>query len=170
MRLATLFCLLVSLAGISLAQDTNFPVGPQYLITSNSPMFLRPIATPTLSLSAPLAGLGATAIEASPQSFSMPAGLPSPPDLTRIYWGGPEVREEKTSENVSEIEITGAEPPRALPASVLDVGVTGMTDARSLRERGYGVPLGDTASYWKTHAPHAMHLYTNQDLLRLHGG
>ena len=51
MRLASLFCFLIALAGISAAQDTNFPVGPQYLITGDSPMFLHPIATPTLSLS-----------------------------------------------------------------------------------------------------------------------
>lgn len=164
MRLGSVFCLLLALAGISVAQDTNFPVGPQYLITSASPMFLHSIATPTLSLSAPPAGVSAPATEtaAVPETASS-AGPQSQPDLTRIYWGGP-----KVSEEVSEIEITSAPLPRALPASIVDVGVTGMTNAQSLRERGYGVPLGETASFWKARKPHAPRVYTNADLQRLH--
>lgn len=163
MRLASLFCLLLALAGISIAQDTNFPVGPQYLITSASPMFLHSIATPTLSLAAPLAAISGLATEALPESSSPSAGPQTQPDLTRIYWGGP-----KVSEPVSEIEINSAPPPRALPSSIVDVGVTGMTDAQSLRERGYGMPLGETASFWKAHKPHAPRVYTNADLQRLH--
>jgi hypothetical protein len=50
MRMFTLFSWLVVLAGCMAAQDSNFPVGPQYLITSGSPLFLRPITTPSLSL------------------------------------------------------------------------------------------------------------------------
>ena len=55
MRLAC--CLLFALMGIGAAQDTNFPAGPQYLITFDSPMFARPLATPSLSLNAPLADI-----------------------------------------------------------------------------------------------------------------
>jgi hypothetical protein len=51
-----------------------------------------------------------------------------------------------------------------LPASITDTGVTGTTTALWLRERGYGVPLGDTASYWKTHKPHAPRVFTNADV------
>jgi hypothetical protein len=176
MRLATMFCLLLTLAGISGAQDTNFPVGPQYLVTSNSPMFLRPIATPSLSLSAPPASLSIPATEALPQPSSPTAGLPQP-DLTHILWGEPqaahpEVAEpgvaENVSENVSEIEITSAEPPRPLPANIIDTGVTGATTAQSLRELGYGVPLGETAQFWRAHKPHAPRVYTNADVQRLH--
>src|ERR1035437_9912047 len=43
MRLASFCCFLFALVGISAAQDTNFPVGPQYLMTSCSPMFAQPI-------------------------------------------------------------------------------------------------------------------------------
>ena len=165
MRLGSLFCLMLALAGISVAQDTNFPVGPQYLITSASPMFLHSIATPTLSLSAPPAAVSAPATEtaAVPETASPSAGPQSQPDLTRIYWGGP-----KVSEPVTEIEITSAQPSAALPASIVDVGVTGVTNAQSLRERGYGVPLGETASFWKAHKPHAPRVYTNADVQRLH--
>jgi len=178
MRLGTIFCLLLTLTAIGTAQDTNFVVGPQYLVTSNSPMFLRPIATPSLSLSTPPPNVNAPATEALPQPLSPTAGLPQP-DLTRILWGPrdaepkvgvPEGSEPGLGENVVEnvIEITSAETPRPLPASLIDTGVTGMTTARSLRDFGYGVPLGETAQFWKTHKPHAPRVYTNTDVQRLH--
>jgi hypothetical protein len=170
MRFGSLFCLLLALAGVSAGQDTNFPVGPQYLMTSNSPMFLHSIATPSLSLSAPAASNSALAAETAPEpapEISSPSGaLASPPDLSRIYWRGPEVSE-PVGENLSEIEVTSAGPPNPVPASILDTGVTGMTDPQSLRERGYGVPLGDTASFWKARKPHAPRVYTNADVARL---
>jgi hypothetical protein len=162
MRLASLFCSLIALTGISAAQDTKFPVGPQYLITTDSPMFLHPIATPTLSLSTPTVGTSSET-PGVPETPAASPALPTPPDLTRVYWGGPE-----TKERTSDIEITSAGLSNSLPPSILDVGVTGITSAQSLRERGYGVPLGDAASYWKTHKPHASRVYTNADVQRLH--
>jgi hypothetical protein len=48
MRLATLSCLLLLLTAVSAAQETNFSVGPQYLMTSGSPLLAQPIATPSL--------------------------------------------------------------------------------------------------------------------------
>jgi hypothetical protein len=155
------------LAGTCAAQDTNFPVGPQYLITSNSPLFLRPIATPTLSLGTPLPSGPAVSTEASSttEPVSAAAGTLNQPDLTRIYWRGP-----TASESSSVIEITSAEPPRALPASIIDVGVARLADPQSLRERGYGATLGETASFWKTHKAHATRVFTNRDIERLHGG
>ena len=178
MRLSTIFCLLLTLTAIGAAQDTNFPAGPQYLVTSNSPMFLRPIATPSLSLSTPHPSLNAATTEALPQPASPTAGLPQP-DLTRILWGpkeaepkvgAPEVSEPAVGGNVAEnvIEITSAEPPRPLPASIVDTGVTGMTTAQRLREFGYGVPLAETAQFWKTYKPHAPRIYTNADVQRQH--
>jgi hypothetical protein len=188
MRLATLFCVLLALAGTNVAQSTNFPTGPQYLV-NGSPMFLRSIATPTLSLSTPLAS--PTASESEPHPQTPPAaGLPQQADLSRIYWGGSETADKSTgpirgsateasSENmsgggskedgkdVSEINITSALPSSAVPPSILDTGVTGMTNAQSLRVRGFGVPLGDAASFWKTHKPHASRVYTNADIRRL---
>jgi len=178
MRLTTVFCLLLTLTAIGAAQDTNFSVGPQYLVTVDSPMFLRPIATPSLSLSTPPPSLNAPATEALPQPPSPTAGLPQL-DLTRILWGpkeaepkvgAPEGSEPAVGGNVAEnvIEINSAEPLRPLPASLIDTGVTGMTTAQSLREFGYGVPLGETASFWKAHKPHAPRIYTNADVQRLH--
>src|ERR1700730_13950639 len=100
MRLVTLFCLLLALDGISGAQDTNFPAGPQYLVTTGSPMFLQSIATPNLSLSVPPAIPSASEKEAIPQVPSS-TGLSPQADLSRIYWGGP-ATDEKIAGNVSD--------------------------------------------------------------------
>jgi hypothetical protein len=162
MRLATLFCLLLVLAGITAAQDTNFSVGPQYLMTSGSPLFAQPIATPSLSLEAPLPGIPSLpqvgpAVENEP--FVANPELRRQADLFPVYYG---------YQPISDVEITSAQPTIALPASILDSGVTGMTTVQSLRLRGYGVPLGDTAAFWKSHRPHAIRVYTNADVQRLH--
>jgi hypothetical protein len=186
MRLATLFCVLLALAGINVAQDTNFSTGPQYLVNGASPLFLQSIATPSLSLSTPPSTLSASAADAL---FQIPtsAGIPLLTNLSRIYWGTPapdaQVADRVTENvddapsngarkvakmNVSEIIISSVPSLIALPASILDTGVTGMTSAQSLRIRGFGVPLGDTAVFWKTHKPHASRIYTNADVQRLH--
>jgi len=68
------------------------------------------------------------------------------------------------------IEMTSEEPTLPLPASLINVGVGGTTDAQSLREHGYGVTLAESAQFWKTHKPRATHVYTNRDVQRLHGG
>jgi hypothetical protein len=86
MRIEHLLCLLV-LAAVSCAQDTNFSVGPQYLITSDS-MFLRPIATPSLSLSEPLPSIRASSEEAAvPETAAAPVKLSSHEFFARVYWG-----------------------------------------------------------------------------------
>ena len=162
MRLAVLFCFLLALVGVSAAQETNFAAGPQYLMAWGSPLFAQPIATPSLSLEAPLPGIPSLpAIEPAVENEPYTANpeLRRQADLFPVYYG---------YSMTSVVEITSAEPPRELPASILEVGVTGMTSAQSLRERGYGVPLGDTAAFWKAHRRHALRVYTNADVQRLH--
>lgn len=162
MRLTTLFCVLLVLAGISAAQDTNFSVGPQYLMNFGSPLLARPIATPSLSLEAPLPAIP-TLPQIGPvvenEPFVANAELQHQADLFPVYYG---------YQPVSVVEISSAEPTQELPASITAGGVTGMTDAQSLRERGYGAPLGDTAAFWKYHKLHARTVYTNTDTQRLH--
>lgn len=68
------------------------------------------------------------------------------------------------------VEITSTQLPANLPASLLDVGVTGAEDGMFFREPGSRVPLGDVAAYWKSHKGRAPHTYTNSDINRLHGG
>ena len=162
MRLARLSCLLFALLGIGATQDTNFPVGPQYLLTG-SPLLAQPIVTPTLSLDAPLYPIPSLP-EVGPVVVNQPF-IPNPelqqgPDLLPIYYGYP---------MPSVVVVISAEPSPKLPASILDTGVGGLSDAQSLREQGYGVPLGQTALFSKAHKPHATHVYTNADLERMHG-
>ena len=162
MRLAPLFCLLFALAGLSAAQDTNFSVGPQYLLTG-SPMWARPIATPTLSLEAPLPPIPdlpeiGPVIETQPY-ISNP-DLRHQADLFPVYYGYPAA---------GVVELSSAEPPRELPASLVDSGVVVMIDAPSVHEPGYGITLGEVAAFWKAHKPHAPRVYTNADVERLHG-
>lgn len=166
--------LLISFAGISAAQDTNFSVGPQYLITTDSTLLLRPIATPSMSLQ-PLPSPSAPAVETEPQNGIEPtaqsASIAAEPFLATVYWGKEWVDHILgVEEPASVIEISSAEPLANLPQSLFDSGVAGLNDAESLRERGYGLPLGDTASFWKTHGPRATRVFTNEDVKRLHGG
>jgi hypothetical protein len=166
MRLAILFCSLFALAGIGAAQDTNFSAGPQYLITSGSPTFLHSIATPSLSLEPSLPEVQSLpqigpAVEEQPVVAN--PELPHGANLFPIYYGST-----MTETTTSVVEITSAELSPELPASITDTGVTGLTSAQSLRERGYGVPLGDTAAFWKAHKHPAAHVYSNADVQRLH--
>lgn len=170
MRLRNLW-LLLALAGICVAQDTNFASGPQYLVTQPSTLFLHSIATPSLSFQseAAPAPFAAPAGMREPVSISQveetPAPLPVGSNLARIYWGPfPDV-----AKPASEIEITSAELPQNLPASITDTGTTAMVDAQSLRQQGYGISLGETAAFWKAHAAHSTHTYTNKDVERASG-
>jgi hypothetical protein len=163
MRLASLCFLLVALVGIGAAQDTNFPVGPQYLLTG-SPLFARPIVAPSLSLDAPLPPIPSLP-EIGPAVSDQPY-VPNPElqhgaDLRPIYYGYP---------MPSVVELVSPESPAEVPQSITDTGVVRVVDAQSLREWGYGVTLGETASFWKVHAPHASRVYSNADIERLHGG
>src|SRR3974390_2083443 len=85
MRLWVFLVPLTLLVGVSAAQETNFPVGPQYLVTVENPMLLRPIATPSLSLGG--AGLAGTSEVPSP--VEVPAFAPDETVvyLQNVYWG-----------------------------------------------------------------------------------
>lgn len=94
MRLHRVLLSLLVLGGISFAQDMNFPVGPQYLATTGNPMLLRPIATPSMSLSGgSLAGTSEVPTTAEPLAF---APLETVVYLDNVYWG-----EHKPSEVVA---------------------------------------------------------------------
>jgi len=201
MRISHLLCLLV-LAAVSCAQGTNFAVGPQYLITSDSTLLLRPIATPSLSLSEPLPPIRVASSEARtvPETPSEPVRLSSQEFFARVYWGEhtPDevtarlivtptlsLSEQPATPSVATTEEATArktparsrsegpaarefiQPISPLPSSVVQVGVTGTADARSLRERGYGVSMSGAASSAKT-KPHATRVFTNRDIERLH--
>ena len=87
MRVSDLVCVLLGLSGISIAQDTNFAAGPQYLITTTSPLLLHSIATPSLSLGQALPSLSSvTQAEVAPGQTPS-AALPSDTFLGGVYWG-----------------------------------------------------------------------------------
>jgi hypothetical protein len=160
--------LLFLLAGVCVAQDTNFPVGPQYLMNFGSPLFLQPIATPTFSFAALPASPAVAATEVSGGAQAVSASAKVETDLPRIYWGEPKAGG-NAGEKVSEIEISSKEIS-TLPASIFNAGVTETLDANALRERGIGVTLAEAAAFWRKHKTRASHVYTNADIARLHGG
>jgi len=158
--------LVLSALGMAFGQDTNFPTGPQYLM-QGSPLFARPISTPSLSLSGQSLEAGA-----SNSTGSLAAGAdnetaaPQPhqdADLLPIYYG-------VTRTSVIEISYPSEPSSNQLPASILDTGVWRLTTAQALRERGYGVTLAEAAAYGKSQARHATRIYSNADIDRLHGG
>jgi hypothetical protein len=157
--LFTLFLIPLLIASFCSAQDTSFAAGPQYLITTGNTKFLRPIATPTMSLDAPLPGIP-TLPQIGPavaeQPYVSDPVLAQEPDLFPIYYGYPEV---------PVLELSG-NAPREVPASVNDTGYVAITSAQSLSERGYGVSVAEDASFWKTHKRPAARVYTNADIRR----
>jgi len=161
MRLASLLILPVVLVGISFAQSTNFSVGPQYLITSPEPQFLRPIATPSLSLNAPLRPLPEAppiGPAAASQSYASNPELQHQADLFPIYYGyAPLV----------DIELDSTTPTQELPASINNTGYLNVADAQSLQGMGLGLTLAQAAAYSRAHKRLATHVYTNEDLQRL---
>ena len=175
MRVSSCFLFLVlSTLGVAFGQDTNFPTGPQYLMNSDSmrngsPLFARPISTPTMSLTDPPLVVGASnatgvliaGAENQTVSPPTPDALPKT-DLFPIFYGEP---------TASTIEISFPfEPSANLPEGFLDTGVWQMTTAQALRERGYGVTLVEAAAYGRAHTRHANRVYTNADIDRLHNG
>ncbi len=163
----------MTLVGMGAAQDSNFSVGPQYLMNYGSPMFMRPIATPTLSLSESvpmsLAVPEASSTSASSVGISAesPVAVAQPSDLASIYWGSRESA--AAAEPAAVIEVSGTNPPANLPASILNVGVQETVDAQVLRERGVGVSVSEASAFWKAHKPRAVRVFTNRDVEKFHG-
>ena len=164
--------IVLAFLGAAFGQDTNFASGPQYLMTYGSPLFARPISTPSMSLSGPPLEVGASAASAGLTAGAENQTVPprSATDLTfvdffPIYYG---------VVPVSVIEISFARESersfRELPSSILETGVWQVTTAEALRERGYGVTLAEGAEESKARVRHATHVYTNADVERLHKG
>ena len=178
--LATFVMGLLMLTGLCAAQDTNFPVGPQYLMNYGSPLFFRSIETPSLSLSAPSATNPSAPAEQGTGEPSSPAegGLNGQAAINRIYWGASPagrpldemtVGESMTAEastvgKSSEIELSSAAPSGPIPSSLADFGVSAMADTQG----NYSVPLGDTAAYWKTNKSRVARVFTNADVAPTH--
>lgn len=174
MRVFSCTLLVLSAVGMAFSQDTNFANGPQYLRNQGSSLFARPISTPSVSLSGPPLEIGASNATgvliagAEDQTVVPPQAVTLPQaDMFPIYYG-------VTPESIIEVsfpeESAGPSFTGRLPASILDSGVAQITTAQALRERGYGVTLGEAASYGKAHLRHATRIYTNADVERLRNG
>ena len=203
MRLRRALFPLLALVGFSFSQDTNFSVGPQYLVTTSSPMLLRPIATPSLSLGEmqPVAASAGT-YETTAEPTAPSSASPSDSFLGGVYWGEHQSTEmvgrrletpsmapsdtawymnsvasqsvsalttvpaeaAEVSSGSSVIQLSGAQLASNLPSIILDVGVTGTGNTQSLLARGYGLPLGDVAAFWKSHKRSAPRVFTNSDV------
>ena len=157
MRLIAPVILCFAVVRVVAAQDTNFPVGPQYLITGDS-MLLRPIATPSLNLDAPLPPIPELPQVGEPvenQPYIPDPLYQNGPDLYSIYYGYP---------LPPLVVLVSEEGAPVIPPSLTEEGSGGFIDSQSLVQMGYGVPLGEAASYWKVHKQTAAHVYTNADI------
>jgi hypothetical protein len=105
MRPNSLLLMFLILAGVSVAQDTNFSIGPQYLSTVGDPMLLRPISTPSLSLSG--SGLAGTSDVPTVYEIAPFASLETVTYLNNVYWG-PHTSEEVVARRL--------EPPSMSPS------------------------------------------------------
>ena len=166
--LMRIFCCLLFLVGASAAQDSNFAVGPQYLMNYGSALFARPIATPSLTFDSSTATPGMAAENSvsalESETVSAVSDFPSQADLFPTYYGVP---------RVSVIEVSYRQPgERAasanLPAGFFESGGVQVTDMQSLHLRGYGVTLPEAAAYWKGRHVTTPRVYTNADTNRLH--
>jgi hypothetical protein len=171
----------IILVGTSAAQDTNFSTGPQYLMTFGSPLFARPIATPSLSLdSLPFPEPSPTLVpEVSPTPAVGPASetvattrtepqyqINLQPNLFPIFYGRPRLSAVAVSFNEPGEEESASSRP--IPAGFADSSVVALVDVQSLRERGYGITLPEAARHRGAHKASAAHHYTNGDIERLH--
>lgn len=159
-----------SMLGLAFGQDTNFPNGPQYLMTSGSPLFARAIATPSVALTGPPLETGADNATgvlfagAENQTVLPPLAVALPSfDLFPIFYGPsrPQVIEIRSAE--------GTSAASELPSSIRESGVVQMTTAQALNDRGIGVTVASAAAHSKAAAGHASHIYTNADIDRLRG-
>jgi hypothetical protein len=164
MRFAHLLLALAALTGFSVAQNANFQTdfaaGPRYL-SLNGPDFLRPIATPTVSLDAPLPPIsslpqiGPAVVD---QAYVANPELAHQADLFPIYYGYAPLP----------VLVLAGSGPSEVPESIAGDGATRLVSVEALRQAGYGVSVGEHAAYLKTHEAQAGHVYTNDDLQRLH--
>jgi len=174
MRIFPCTLLVLSAVGMAFGQDTNFANGPQYLMNQGSSLFARPISTPSQSLSGPPLEIGASNATgvliagAENQTVLPPQAVTLPrADMFPIYYS---VAPASVIEISFSEESAGPSFGGRLPASILDSGVGQITTAQALRERGYGVTLGEAASYGKAHVRPASRIYTNADVERLRSG
>jgi hypothetical protein len=160
MRFLCVIAFLLAFGGLAVAQqpETNFAVGPQYLITQPYPTILQPIATPTDEPWQPTGVVSPQTGEAGPVMITVPAYLPS------IYWGYPPPGEVEVVPEPEPEQV-----PNNLPPGYIDTGVSAVATPTWLKDHDYGMSLAQVARYWRAQHLHATHVYTNKDIDQLNG-
>ena len=160
-RFSVLCMLLLEVALLASAQsrETSFPVGPQYLVTTPSTLFLQPIATPSASAAQMLGMVSPQTGQAEPITINGEwANLPA------IFWGW-------TSPGQTTLwTVFSPSLPSGLPAGFLDLGVSAIVTDEWLREFQRNSSVAEASRYWKTNTNRAARLYTNADIARLRPG
>ena len=160
-RFSLLCAVVLKLAMIASAQgrQTDFPVGPQYLVTTPSTLFLQPIATPFASAGQMLGMVSPQTGQAEPVTINgQTANLPA------IYWGW-------TSPGQTAVwAVFSPAVSSGLPADFLDLGVGAIVTEEWLQEFQRNNNVAEASRYWKTNTNRAARRYTNVDIERLRGG
>jgi len=151
--------LAVALAALAQSRQTEFPIGPQYLVTTSSTLFLQPIATPSVSASQMVGMVSPQTGQAEPITIhGEPANLPA------IYWGW-------TSPGQTTVwTVFSPAVSSGLPADFIDLGVGAIVTEEWLQEFQRNSNVAEASRYWKTNTNRAAHLYTNADIDRLRRG
>lgn len=173
-------CALVAVfaAGIALGQDTNFPDGPQYLLSSipdarsaSSNFFVRSISTPSVSLPGPALEVGASNATSNLNAGAETQTIVAPEAVGLTEANLSPINDGLPTANVIEITSPATSTASAeIPQNIFDIGVGRIIEAKDLRETDYGVTLPGAAAYGKEHVRRATRVYTNADIDRLHGG
>ena len=140
-------------------RETNFPVGPQYLVTTPSTLFLQPIATPSASPAQMLGMVSPQTGQAEPITINgQPANLPA------IFWGW---------NSPGQTAVWGVFSPAVfsgLPADFIDLGVGAIVTDEWFREFQRNNSVAEASRYWRTNTNRAARRYTNADIERLRQG
>ena len=158
--------MLLTFLGSAAAQDTNFATGSQYLAIQGSPLFARPISTPSLSLETQMerptehVATAESPVEGAVPPPEIQADQPPRVDFFALYYASPLGK-------ISELE-----PPAENQSSenFFDSGVSQLLDARAIRGLGYGLSLAEASAQQKSRKPLSPHTYTNEDIERLRQG
>lgn len=160
--------LLLTIAAPASAQETNFSSGPQYLSIQGSPLFARPISTPSLSLETSLVQpADHTGSEAEvEQSVEDELKRLPPLDFYSIYYSPPRVDEIVISSH----DTGAASTTVQIPASIFNSGVTLAMDPQTLFPGGSISDLAEAAAQAKARRSSPLRIYTNRDIERLRQG
>jgi hypothetical protein len=161
---------LVFLSTIPLAfgQDTNFPIGPQYLQVG-SPLLAVSIATPTLAITDPPLEKGADNATADlipgARNQTVVPQFP-PPNLLPVYYGEvlPRAVEANSATSTSEISLT------EITENLSTTGVEEASVIQELRARGDQIVFVAAGVYRRANTIHLARVYTNADIDALRGG